>query len=149
MKNQNKQISKNLKVIENYEERLKKIRCRLKELKKIDNRNARKSVQKKLCSERKLKSEKIKEMKKKIPKLKVFKNIETIPEKIPIWVCGFSEHKDLDKRSEIPGQKFTKTDAETGASTKSYRYVKSVAKMKNSENDWKKFVKRLCKKKSA
>jgi len=148
VKNQNKQISKDLKIIEKDEKKLEEIRCSLKDLRKIEGIRARKVAQKKLRSEIKLKSKKIKELRKKIPKLKVFKKIEAIPEKIPVWICGFSEHSDLDKRSEIPGQKFTKTDAETGESTKSYRYVKSVAKMKNSEEDWKKFAKRLRMKKS-
>ncbi|HRZ30477.1 MAG TPA: hypothetical protein P5274_02315 [Candidatus Paceibacterota bacterium] len=56
-------------------------------------------------------------------------------EEIPIWITGFSFHKELKKVKEIPGQKFDgKPD---------YRYVKSVAEMHNSDEDWKKLISKL------
>jgi hypothetical protein len=54
-------------------------------------------------------------------------------EDVKVWLCGFVEHKDLDKVTEIPGQVFSK----------GYRYVKSVAEMRNSDEDWKAFVQML------
>jgi hypothetical protein len=54
-------------------------------------------------------------------------------EEIPIWICGFTYYEGLEKVKEIPGQKF-----EDG-----YRYTKSVAKMHNSDEDWKKLIDKL------
>jgi len=63
-----------------------------------------------------------------------FREIQELKE-IPIWITGFSYHKEFEKVKEIPGQKFDgKPD---------YRYVKPVGKMHNSDEDWKSFVKRL------
>lgn len=53
-------------------------------------------------------------------------------EKIPIWICGFSYFKELEKVTKIPGQEFD-----------GYRYVKSVAGMHNSEEDWKKLIAKI------
>jgi hypothetical protein len=52
---------------------------------------------------------------------------------IPIWVCGFIYRNELEKVTEIPGQKFDQ----------GYRYVKSVAKLHNSDKDWKELLKKL------
>lgn len=52
--------------------------------------------------------------------------------KIPIWICGFSYYEELEKVNKIPGQDF-----------EGYRYVKSVAKMHNSDEDWKNFLKKI------
>ena len=64
--------------------------------------------------------------------------MDSLPEKIPIWICGYNDHEDLEKVSEIPGQKFEGKNGEEGR-----RYVKSVSGMKNSDDDWKNFVDRL------
>lgn len=60
------------------------------------------------------------------------RNIEDLNE-INVWICGFTYLKDLDKVTEIPGQSFDN----------GYRYVKSVAKMKNSDTEWSNFLKKL------
>ena len=60
-----------------------------------------------------------------------FRKIEKL-ENIPIWITGFVEHNDLEKYSEIPGQVFD-----------GWRYVKSVADLRNSDSDWKEFIEML------
>ena len=55
--------------------------------------------------------------------------------KIPIWITGYSFHNELEKVKEIPGQKFD--------GKPNYRYVKSVANMHNSKQDWKTLIKKL------
>lgn len=60
-----------------------------------------------------------------------FREIEELKE-VKVWICGFAYHKDLEKISEIPGQKFN-----------GYRYVKKVGELKNSAEDWDKFTKML------
>lgn len=62
----------------------------------------------------------------------VFRNMMPLPKKIPVWLCGYTNHKDFKKTRQIPGQPF---DGD--------RYVQSVASMKNSDADWKKFVDKL------
>lgn len=63
-----------------------------------------------------------------------FRKIKELKE-IPIWITGFSYHDEFEKVNEIPGQKFD--------GKPNYRYVKSVAKMHNSDDDWKQLIKRL------
>lgn len=65
------------------------------------------------------------------------KKIEELPE-IPIWITGFNYHNEFDKVKEIPGQKFSGTEG-----ISDYRYVKSVAGMHNSDEDWKKLLLKL------
>lgn len=60
-----------------------------------------------------------------------FRKIKELKE-IPIWICGFSYYKELNKVKEIPGQEFD-----------GYRYVKSVADMHNSDNEWAELIKKL------
>lgn len=50
-------------------------------------------------------------------------------ENVPVWICGITYLKELEKVKEIPGQKFDGN-----------RYVKSVGKMHNSDADWKSFI---------
>lgn len=45
---------------------------------------------------------------------------------IPVWICGFVYVDELEKVTEIPGQKFDN----------GYRYVKSIGKLRNTDNDW-------------
>lgn len=52
--------------------------------------------------------------------------------KVPVWICGLTYLEELEKVKEIPGQNFD-----------GYRYVKSVAKMKNSDNDWLEFIENI------
>ena len=59
-----------------------------------------------------------------------FRKIEELGE-IPIWITGFSYHEELERVNEIPGQKF---EGKEGISD--YRYVKSVADLHNSDEDW-------------
>ena len=54
-----------------------------------------------------------------------FRKIKQLKD-IPIWICGFSYYNELEKATEIPGQKFSK----------GYRYVKSVGDMHNTDSDW-------------
>lgn len=61
-----------------------------------------------------------------------FRKIEKL-EKIPVWICGFSYVDELEKVTEIPGQEFTN----------GHRYVKSVGKLNNSDQDWKNLIKKL------
>jgi len=61
-----------------------------------------------------------------------FKKIEML-KPIPIWICGFVYANELEKVKSIPGQDFDK----------GHRYVKSVAKMHNSDKDWKDLIKKL------
>ena len=63
-----------------------------------------------------------------------FRKIKELKE-IPIWIAGFSYHEDLEKVTEIPGQKFS--------GNPDYRYVKSVGKMHNSDEDWKDLINKL------
>lgn len=60
-----------------------------------------------------------------------FRKINKLTE-IPVWICGYSYHSELERVKKIPGQEFT-----------DFRYVKSVSDMHNSDNDWKKLIKRL------
>lgn len=61
-----------------------------------------------------------------------FRKIEKL-ENIPVWVCGFSYVNELEKVTEIPGQEFSN----------GHRYVKSVGKLHNSDEDWLKLIKKL------
>ncbi|MFA6159783.1 MAG: hypothetical protein WC678_01690 [Parcubacteria group bacterium] len=63
---------------------------------------------------------------------KNFKKINKL-EKIPVWICGFIYANELEKVTEIPGQKFDK----------GHRYVKSVGKLYNSDSDWNKLLSKL------
>ena len=80
---------------------------------------------------------------KKINNTNAYKKMDSLPEKIPIWICGYNDHEDLEKVSEIPGQKFEGKKGKDGKIEEGHRYVKSVSGMKNSDDDWKKFVDRL------
>jgi hypothetical protein len=51
---------------------------------------------------------------------------------INVWICGYSWHKELNRRKSIPGQKF-----------EDFRYVKNVKDMHNSDKDWSKLIKNL------
>ena len=61
-----------------------------------------------------------------------FRKIEKL-ENIPVWVCGFSYVNELEKVTEIPGQEFSN----------GHRYVKSVSKLHNNDEDWKKLIAKL------
>ena len=61
-----------------------------------------------------------------------FKKINELKE-IPVWICGITYLEELEKVTEIPGQKFDN----------GHRYIKSVANMHNSDEDWKIFIKKL------
>ena len=61
-----------------------------------------------------------------------FKKIEKL-ENIPIWICGFAYVDELEKVTEIPGQEFSN----------GHRYVKSVGKLHNTDEDWRKLISRL------
>jgi hypothetical protein len=63
-----------------------------------------------------------------------FKKIRELGE-IPIWIVGFSYHGELDKVTEIPGQRFS--------GNPDHRYVKSVGEMHNSVEDWREFLDKL------
>jgi len=47
-------------------------------------------------------------------------------DKIPVWICGFVYVGELEKVTNIPGQEFTN----------GHRYVKSVANLRNSKEEW-------------
>jgi len=53
-------------------------------------------------------------------------------EKIPVWICGFAYMDELEKVNSIPGQEFT-----------GHRYVKSVAKLHNSDSEWESLIEKL------
>jgi len=61
-----------------------------------------------------------------------FRKIEKL-ENIPIWICGFAYVNELEKVTEIPGQEFSN----------GHRYVKSVAKLHNTDVDWQKLISKL------
>lgn len=63
-----------------------------------------------------------------------YKKIKELRE-IPVWVCGYSYHNELEKVTEIPGQQFNKENP--------FRYVKSVANMHNTDKDWKELISKL------
>lgn len=63
-----------------------------------------------------------------------FRKIEGLKE-IPIWICGFSYHDELDRVTKIPGQEFS--------GKINHRYVKSVANMHNSDEDWINLIEKL------
>jgi hypothetical protein len=54
-------------------------------------------------------------------------------EEIPVWICGFAYAEELEKVTSIPGQEFSN----------GHRYVKSVGKLHNSDEDWKNFIRKL------
>ncbi|MCX7550884.1 hypothetical protein [Xanthomarina sp. F2636L] len=62
---------------------------------------------------------------------KGFRKINEL-DNIPIWICGYSYHKDLKKVESIPGLNFD-----------GYRYVASVNEMKNKNSDWKRIINRF------
>jgi len=61
-----------------------------------------------------------------------FKKIDKL-ENIPVWICGFVYVDDLEKVTEIPGQQFSN----------GHRYVKSVSKLLNSDEDWEELISKL------
>ncbi|MDP3882906.1 MAG: hypothetical protein Q8Q48_02530 [Candidatus Staskawiczbacteria bacterium] len=54
-------------------------------------------------------------------------------EEIPVWICGFTYAKELEKVTSIPGQEFSN----------GHRYVKSVGKLHNSDSEWKDLIRKL------
>lgn len=66
-----------------------------------------------------------------------YKKIEEISD-IPIWITGFNYHGEFDKVKEIPGQKFSGKE-----DLSDYRFVKAVADMHNSDNDWLNLITKL------
>lgn len=54
-----------------------------------------------------------------------FRKIKKL-ESIPVWICGFTYANELEKVTSIPGQEFSN----------GYRYVKSVSKLRNTDQDW-------------
>ena len=54
-------------------------------------------------------------------------------DKIPVWICGFAYIGDLEKVTKIPGQEFSN----------GHRYVKSVSKLHNTDDDWRKLISKL------
>ncbi len=86
----------------------------------------------KIKSQIKIITQEIKEYEQKQKSSIVFRNMMPLPKRIPIWLCGYTNHRDLQKTREIPGQQF---DGD--------RYVQSVASMKNSDADWQKFMNKL------
>ena len=74
------------------------------------------------------------------------KTMDSLPEKIPIWICGYSDHGELEKKKKIKNLViFEPSILKNGKKKKGtgYKYVKSVSGMKNSDDDWKNFVDRL------
>jgi hypothetical protein len=65
---------------------------------------------------------------------KGFRKIKELRE-IPIWITGYSYHKEFNKVNEIAGQKFN--------GKPNYRYVASVADMHNSNDEWKELIEKL------
>ena len=66
-----------------------------------------------------------------------FRKIEQLKE-IPIWITGYAYHNELIKVKEIPGQKFDgKKDVND------YRYVRNVANLHNSDEDWLDLIKKI------
>ena len=66
-----------------------------------------------------------------------FREIEELTD-IPIWICGFSYHDELERVTEIPGQSFSNERARI-----KHRYVKSVSEMHNSDEDWRDLIEKL------
>lgn len=66
-----------------------------------------------------------------------FREIEELTD-IPIWICGFSYHDELERVTEIPGQSFS-----DGRAKIKHRYVKSVSEMHNSDEDWRDLIEKL------
>ena len=54
-------------------------------------------------------------------------------DKIPVWICGFTYVSDLERVTSIPGQEFSS----------GHRYVKSVANLHNSDEEWRDMISRL------
>ena len=72
-----------------------------------------------------------------------FKKIDELKE-IPVWICGFTYSEELERVTEIPGQKFTGKKAKEGEEEEpGYRYVKSVKGMHNSNEEWNDLIKKL------
>jgi len=54
-------------------------------------------------------------------------------EEIPVWICGFAYAGELEKVISIPGQEFSN----------GHRYVKSVGKLHNSDEEWENLIHKL------
>lgn len=61
-----------------------------------------------------------------------FKKIKEL-KSVPVWICGFVFKEELEKVTSIPGQEFSN----------GHRYVKSVSKLHNEDNDWAELIRRL------
>lgn len=61
-----------------------------------------------------------------------FRKIEELGD-ISVWICGFVYVDELENVTNIPGQEFSN----------GHRYVKSVVKMHNSDEDWRRLLERL------
>lgn len=53
-------------------------------------------------------------------------------EEISVWICGFAYVDELERVTSIPKQDFSW-----------HRYVKSVAKLHNSDSDWSRLIQKL------
>jgi hypothetical protein len=72
-----------------------------------------------------------------------FRKIDKL-ESIPVWICGYVSENELEKKTEIPGQKFTGKKGKDGEPDEpGYRYVKSVKHMHNSDIDWEELIEKL------
>ncbi|TKJ18829.1 MAG: hypothetical protein CEE43_17005 [Promethearchaeota archaeon Loki_b32] len=61
-----------------------------------------------------------------------FRKIEEL-KNIPVWICGFVYLDELEKVTAIPNQDFSN----------GHRYVKNVALMRSSDEEWKKLIAQL------
>ena len=143
VKQQNTDISKIQSLISKISLEINDIDEKKKNLMKLPDVKKRISPRKNFQKIIKSKKEEIIKLEKMISKTNIFKDIEKMPDKIPIWICGFSEHSRLHEVTEIPGQKFTGSAKPGGGEYPGYRFVANVSDMKNSDADWTNFVNRL------
>jgi len=61
-----------------------------------------------------------------------FRKLKELKE-VDVWICGYTISKELELVNSIPGQDFRGTQ----------KYVRSVAKMHNSDGDWERFIQSL------
>jgi len=125
VKNQDKEILIISKQITEETEKKEVLQENLSKLKPGKEKNKIKDKIKSIKNE-------IKDLEQEKTKTSVFRNITPLPKKIPIWLCGYTEHPEFDRTQSIPGQKF---DGD--------RYVQSVSKMKNLDSDWEELIKKL------
>jgi hypothetical protein len=60
-----------------------------------------------------------------------FRKIDVL-KSVPVWICGFSYHREFERVKQIPGQIFN-----------GERYVKRVGEMHHSDSEWENLLSKI------